>query len=41
MVLELKLCGTKNTFFKKQSGEVTENKGSGLKNEPEQTEKQS
>jgi len=31
----------KNTFFKKQSGEVTENKGLATKNKPEQTEKQS
>jgi hypothetical protein len=31
----------KNTFFKKQTGEVIENKGSGEKNKPEQTEKQS
>jgi len=31
----------KNTFFKKQSGEVIDKKGSGLKNKAEQTEKQS
>jgi hypothetical protein len=31
----------KNTFFKKQSGEVTDNTGSDLKNKPEQTGKQS
>jgi len=30
----------KNTFFKKQSGEVAENKGSATKNKAEQTEKQ-
>jgi hypothetical protein len=33
--------GRKNTFFEKQTGEVVENKGSALKNEPERTEKQS
>jgi hypothetical protein len=31
----------KNTFFKKRTGEVVENKGSGTKNEPERTEKRS
>jgi hypothetical protein len=31
----------KNTFFKKQSREVIENKGSGTKNKPKQTQKQS
>jgi hypothetical protein len=31
----------KNTFFKKQSGGVIDNTGSGTKNKPEQTEKQS
>jgi hypothetical protein len=31
----------KNTFFKKQSGEVVDNKGSATKNKAEQTEKQS
>jgi len=33
--------GQKNTFFKKQSGEVAENTGLATKNKPEQTEKQS
>jgi len=33
--------GQKRCYFKKQSGEVTENKRSALKNKPEQTEKQS
>ncbi|MGA8182047.1 MAG: hypothetical protein WB819_00210 [Terriglobia bacterium] len=36
-----KIVGQKNTFFKKQSGEVTDNKGLDLKNKPEQTGKQS
>jgi hypothetical protein len=31
----------KNTFFKKQSGEVIDNKGLALKNKPKQTQKQS
>jgi len=31
----------KNTFFKKQSREATENKGSATKNKPKQTQKQS
>jgi hypothetical protein len=31
----------KNTFFKKRTGEVTENKGSATKNEPERTGKRS
>jgi hypothetical protein len=44
--LEPIYCGVggkikKNTFFKKRSGEVVENKGSGTKNEPERTEKRS
>jgi hypothetical protein len=33
--------GQKNTIFKKQSGEVVDNKRSAPKNKPEQTEKQS
>jgi hypothetical protein len=33
--------GQKNTFFKKQTGEVIDNKESELKNKPEQTGKQS
>ncbi|MGA8185194.1 MAG: hypothetical protein WB819_16310 [Terriglobia bacterium] len=36
-----KCVGQKNTFFKKQSGEVTENKGLATKNKAEQTQKQS
>jgi hypothetical protein len=31
----------KNTFFRKQTGEVIDNTGSAPKNKPEQTEKQS
>ncbi|TAM83863.1 MAG: hypothetical protein EPN47_03365 [Acidobacteria bacterium] len=37
----IKIVGQKNTFFKKRTGEVIENKGSRLKNEPERTEKRS
>jgi len=33
--------GQKNTLFKKQTGEVIDNKGLATKNKPEQTEKQS
>jgi hypothetical protein len=29
MVLELKLCGTKNIIFQKRTGEVVENTGKG------------
>ena len=36
----MRRMGQKNTFFEKQSGEVAENKESGLKNKPEQTGKQ-
>jgi hypothetical protein len=41
VTLELKLCGTKNTVFEKQTREVIENTGYGLKNKPKQTQKQS
>ena len=38
-----RICGErktkKNTFFQKRTGEVAENKGSALKNEPERTGK--
>ena len=40
-ILAIQTRGTKNTFFKKQSGEVIDNKGLANKNKPEQTEKQS
>ncbi|HET9178920.1 MAG TPA: hypothetical protein VFQ24_11240 [Terriglobia bacterium] len=33
----IKIVGQKNVFFEKQSGEVAENKGSALKNKPEQS----
>ncbi|TAM81497.1 MAG: hypothetical protein EPN47_12125 [Acidobacteria bacterium] len=33
--------GQKNSFFKKRTGEVVENKGSASKNEPERTGKRS
>jgi len=33
--------GQKRCYFKKQSGEVAENKGLAIKNKAEQTEKQS
>jgi hypothetical protein len=36
-----KIVGQKRCYFKKRTGEVTENKGLATKNEPERTEKRS
>jgi hypothetical protein len=40
-IWKLTCVGQKNTFFKKQTQEVIENKWSGPKNKPKQSQKQS
>jgi len=37
----LKCVGQRRCYFKKQTGEATDNKGLATKNKPKQTEKQS